>query len=86
MWAITTISGSDIPLFYTRNKETVHLDSIDWFYVDDHTSTSFPRIRNNKAAYELLRTADIPCFKTKPEARAFAKSLPNARWQYLKLK
>jgi hypothetical protein len=88
MWFITSIHNS--PKFYTSNKSCIEVPEIEWINELKTDTSSYyssqPFIKDSMQAISALYKARIKGYKTKAEAKVFAKTLPVGGWKYLQIK
>lgn len=87
MWFV--ISGHNIAKFYSSDRELLEVKGIEWIKEkktpEYKISSSKPFIKDSKQAISVLQNAGIKGYRTKSEAKEFAKTLPVSVWRYLKL-
>jgi len=91
MWFV--ITGKRPSKFYTANGDTLDVPGIEWSKevaiensgVFTQIGASEPFVKDHQQAISLLSTIQVEGFKTKSEAKVFAKTLPMGKWKYLQL-
>jgi hypothetical protein len=91
MWFVITRNKPS--KFYTANGDTLDVQGIEWTNevviensrVFTQIGSSEPFVKDHQQAIALLFKVDIEGFKTKSEAKIFAKTLPLGKWKYLQL-
>ncbi len=94
MWFITTTHSK--PNFYTGEGVIINFDQVKIEWTKEVTlessgiftkvASSEPFIKDPMQAISALDQAGVIGYSTKAEAKVIAKTLPQGRWKYLKVK
>lgn len=87
MWFLATTTKT--PKFFLANGSTVEAD-IDWTHekvtLAGRIWSGDPVVESPAQAIAALNAKGAVSFKTKPEAKEFAKTLPAGGWKYYRIK
>ncbi|MBE0362137.1 hypothetical protein PULV_a3941 [Pseudoalteromonas ulvae UL12] len=89
MWFVTNTTIP--PKFYRPDTDLILVTTIEWITEQNDESGNIvwrgsPTIKNNQQAIHALYTVGVKGYRTKDDAKKFAKTMGIKTWKYLSLK